>query len=41
MQALLNTNTVSDATRAFANHFERAGKNEMNMNKRINYAYSV
>lgn len=41
MQALLNTNTVSDATRAFANHFERAGKDEMNMNQRIKYAYSV
>lgn len=39
MRALLNTNTVSEATRAFANHFERAGKNEMNMNKRINFAY--
>lgn len=41
MQALLNTNTISDATRAFANHFERAGKDELNMNRRINYAYSV
>ena len=40
MRALLNTNTVSEATRAFANHFERAGKDEMNMNQRISYAYS-
>jgi hypothetical protein len=31
MRALLNTNTVSEATRAFANHFERASKDEMNM----------
>ena len=38
-QKLLNTNTVADATRVFAYHFERAGKNEMNINKRINYAY--
>lgn len=38
-QKLLNTNTVANATRAFAYHFERAGKNEMNINKRINYAY--
>ncbi len=40
-QKLLNTNTVADATRAFAQHFERAGKNEMNMNKRINFAYQA
>ena len=39
-QKLLNTNTIADATRAFANHFERAGKDEMNMNQRISYAYS-
>ena len=38
-QKLLNTNTVSDATRVFAQHFERAGKNEMNINKRIKFAY--
>ncbi len=38
-QRLLNTKTISDATRVFANHFERAGKHEMNMNQRINYAY--
>lgn len=41
MRALLNTNTVSEATRAFANHFERAGKDEMNMKQRINYAYNA
>ena len=40
-QKLLNTNTVADATRVFANHFERAGKGEMNMNQRINFAYQV
>ena len=39
-QKLLNTNNVADATRAFANHFERAGKSEMNMNQRINFAYN-
>lgn len=38
-QHLLNTNTIADATRAFAQHFERSRKNEMNMNKRINFAY--
>lgn len=38
-QKLLSTNTISDATRVFATSFERAGKNEMNINKRINYAY--
>ena len=41
MRALLNTNTVSEATRAFANHFERAGKDEMNIKQRINYAYNA
>lgn len=41
LQQLLNTNTVTDATRVFANHFERAGKNEMNMNKRIKFAYQA
>lgn len=40
-QKLLNTNTIADATRAFAQHFERAAKNEMNMNKRIKFAYQV
>lgn len=40
-QKLLNTNTIADATRAFAQHFERAGKNEMNMNKRIKFAYQA
>lgn len=40
-EKLLNTNTVADATRAFAQHFERAGKNEMNMNKRIKFAYQA
>ena len=38
-QKLLNTNTISDATKVFAQHFERAGENEMNMNKRIKFAY--
>lgn len=40
-QQLLNTKTIADATRAFAQHFERAGKNEMNMNKRIKFAYQA
>lgn len=40
-QKLLNTNTIADATEAFATHFERAGHNEMNMNKRIKYAYQA
>lgn len=40
-QKLLNTNTIADATRAFAQHFERASKNEMNMNKRIKFAYQA
>lgn len=40
MRELTNSRTVSDATRAFANHFERAGKSEMNMNQRINFAYN-
>lgn len=40
-QKLLNTNTIADATRAFAQHFERAGKNEINMNKRIKFAYQA
>lgn len=40
LQKLLNTNTIADATRAFANHYERAGKDEINMNKRINYAHN-
>lgn len=40
-QKLLNTNTIADATRAFAQHFERAGKKEMNMNKRIKFAYQA
>ena len=39
LQKLLATNTISDATRVFANSFERAGKSEMNMNQRIRYAY--
>lgn len=38
LDGLLDTETVTDATRAFATLFERAGKNEMNMNKRIKYA---
>lgn len=38
LKALLGTETTSDATRVFATLFERAGKNEMNMNKRIKYA---
>ena len=40
-QKLLNTNTISDATKVFAKHFERAGNNEMNMNKRIKFAYQT
>ena len=40
-QKLLNTNTISDATKVFAKHFERAGSNEMNMNKRIKFAYQA
>lgn len=36
---LLSTNTIADATKAFAKHFERAGGNEMNMNRRIKFAY--
>ena len=40
-QKLLNTNTIAGATKAFAKHFERAGSNEMNMNKRIKYAYQT
>ena len=40
-QKLLNTNTISDATKVFAKHFERAGTNEMNMNKRIEFAYQT
>lgn len=38
-QKLLNTNTISDATRAFATHFERGASHEMAMNKRIKFAY--
>lgn len=41
LQKLLNTNTISDATRVFAQEFERGGKDEMNMNKRIQFAYNV
>ena len=37
----VNTNTISDATKVFAKHFERAGNNEMNMNKRIKFAYQT
>ena len=40
-QKLLNTNTISDATKVFAKHFERAGNNEMNMNKRIKFEYQT
>lgn len=39
LQKLLNTTTVADATRVFAQDFERGGKHEMNMNKRIQFAY--
>ena len=39
LQKLLNTNTISDATRAFATHFERGASHEMVMNKRIKFAY--
>ena len=38
-QKLLNTNTIADATKVFAQNFERAGKNEMNMNNRIRFAH--
>lgn len=38
LDGLLDTETTSDATRVFATLFERAGKNEMNMNRRIKYA---
>ena len=36
---LQRTNTITEATRVFANKYERAGANEMNMKKRIKYAY--
>lgn len=39
LQKLLNTNTIADATRAFATHFERGAAHEMVMNKRIKFAY--
>lgn len=38
---LLSTNTIAEATKVFAKHFERAGSNEMNMNKRIKFAYQT
>ncbi len=38
LRELLRTETTSEATRVFATLFERAGRNEMNMNKRIKYA---
>lgn len=41
LNKLLQTNNIMDATRVFATNFERAGKNEMNMNKRIKYAYNA
>ncbi len=37
---LLNTKTIADATRVFANNFERAGIDEINMNKRIQFAHN-
>lgn len=40
-QKLLNTNTISDATKVFAKYFERASSNEMSMNKRIKFAYQA
>lgn len=40
-QKLLNTNTVADATRVFAQSFERGAPHEMVMNKRINFAYQA
>lgn len=40
LEKLLQTDTIAGATRVFANHYERAGKNEMNMNKRIQLAYN-
>lgn len=39
LQKLLNTNTIADATRAFATNFERGAAHEMVMNKRIKFAY--
>lgn len=41
LQKLLQTDTIAEATRAFANHYERAGKNEMNINRRIQLAYQA
>ena len=41
LEKLLQTDTIAEATRAFANHYERAGKNEMNINRRIQLAYQA
>lgn len=38
LEKLLQTDTIAEATRVFANHYERAGKNEMNINRRIQLA---
>lgn len=40
-QKLLETTNVADATRSFAQYYERPGKNEMNIEKRIQYAYNA
>lgn len=36
---LKQTNTIEDATKIFAHKYERAGANEMNMKRRIKFAY--
>lgn len=41
LEKLLQTDTIAEATRAFANHYEKAGKNEMNINRRIQLAYQA
>lgn len=41
LEKLLQTDTIAEATRVFANHYERAGKNEMNINRRIQLAYQA
>lgn len=40
-QKLLEATNVADATRSFAQYYERPGKNEMNIEKRIQYAYNT
>lgn len=41
LEKLLQTDTIAEATRVFANHYERASKNEMNINRRIQLAYQA